>query len=57
MTGLVVDITPVKELSITAGVIRSLDYTLTTYDENGDSEQEYDNESGWGAIVKINYAF
>ena len=57
MTGLVVDLTPVKNLCISAGVIRSLDYTLTTYDKDGDNEKDYDNESGWGAIVRVNYAF
>ncbi len=57
MTGLVMDITPVKDLCISAGVIRSLAYTLTTYDKDGDNDKEYDNESAWGAIVTVNYAF
>jgi hypothetical protein len=57
MAGLLMDITPVKDLSITAGVIRSLAYTLTTYNKDGDNEKEYDNEPGWGAIVKVNYTF
>lgn len=57
MTGLMLDITPVKDLCISAGIIRSLNYTLTTYDKDGDDEKEYDNESAWGALLKVNYAF
>lgn len=57
MAGLMMDITPVEGLCVSAGVIRSLAYTLTTYDKEGENEKEYDNESGWGALVKVNYAF
>jgi hypothetical protein len=57
MTGLMLDITPVKDLCISAGIIRSLTYSMTTYDKDGENEKEYDNESSWGALVKVNYAF
>ncbi len=57
MAGLMVDLTPVKGLCVSAGVIRPLSYTLTTYDKEGDNHKDYDQESGWGALVKVNYAF
>lgn len=57
MAGLMVDLTPVKGLCVSAGMIKPLSYTLTTYDKDGDNSKDYDQESGWGALVKVKYEF
>lgn len=57
IAGLLLDVTPVENLTISGGLLRSLGYTMTTYDKEGDHSEDYDQESAWGGMLTLTARF
>ena len=55
--GLQLEYSPIDHLSFEAGVVYTFHRTITTYDQDGDNENEYDADDAWGGALRIVYSF
>lgn len=57
IAGLQLDYSPVKHLSLEASLSYAINRTFTSYDSDGDHEQEYDVDNAWGGMLRLVYRF
>ena len=57
MSGLFLDLRPLEGLRASLGLVRSWGGEMTTYDKDGDNDEDYDLEGAWGGALTLSYQF